>query len=117
MIAAIFSGFLLKKLPLPVVSVLGTVLTSVGVLLAGALYTPPVIKYSLGIITGTHENHHDFDSPGRLFAGALEQVTKSFTGIVLSMLSILDQNSSFSSYWSIVDLPHEYGGCKYVLQE
>ncbi|XP_018497420.2 monocarboxylate transporter 12 [Galendromus occidentalis] len=50
-IFAMVSGLLLKKLPLPVVSSFGIVLTSIGVLLAGAIYTPIVITYSLGILT------------------------------------------------------------------
>ena len=61
MIAAIVSGVLIKQLPLPVVSLLGVVLTSTGVLLAGALYTPTVITYSLGIVSGIEFEERERD--------------------------------------------------------
>lgn len=50
--AAVVSGLLIRLLPLPRVSALGTFLTSLGIVLAASIFNRLAIKYCIGVITG-----------------------------------------------------------------
>ncbi|OQR80060.1 hypothetical protein BIW11_05318 [Tropilaelaps mercedesae] len=50
-IFAVISGLLIRLLHLPRVSALGTLLTSLGIILAASIFNPVAIKYSIGVIT------------------------------------------------------------------